>query len=299
MEFFRNAKTVRLRSHHDKYLLADEDEEDVCQDRNGSSKRAKWEVECVEINNVIRLKSCYGKYLTASSVHFLLGTAGKKVLQTVPPRLDSSVEWEPIRDGFQVKLKTRYGNFLRANGGLPPWRNSITHDIPHRTATQDWVLWEIDVTEIKTQTQTSRPPVLSVDLSDSLESEFDKSLIIQIKSPRMSMPESSDPSAGTPGKADGRVIYYHVADENGDVDDTTEEFSFIFKGNEVEELTQKLEEETGLKDIVVCSRNPLNQKVYPLKLQLPPNNVAMHVVMVPSDSKAVGEFGSPRNPGLS
>ena len=53
----------------------------------------------------------------------------------------------------------------------------------------------------------------------------------------------------------------------------------------MEELTQKLEEETGLKDIVVCSRNPLNQKVYPLKLQLPPNNVAMHVVMVPSDSK--------------
>lgn len=189
MEFFLNAKTVRLRSHHDKYLLADEDEEAVSQDRNGTSKRARWEVDCVEESNVIRLKSCYDRYLTASSVHFLLGTAGRKVLQTVPAKLDSSVEWEPIRDGFQVRLKTRYGNFLRANGGLPPWRNSITHDIPHRTATQDWVLWEVEVMEIRPQTQTSRPPDLSLERSDSMESEFNKPLVIQIKSPRKSTAE--------------------------------------------------------------------------------------------------------------
>ncbi|RHN41155.1 hypothetical protein MtrunA17_Chr8g0363011 [Medicago truncatula] len=46
---------------------------------------------------------------------------GQKVIQTLPRRLDSSVEWE----GAQVKLKTRYGNFLRGNGGLLPWRNSV------------------------------------------------------------------------------------------------------------------------------------------------------------------------------
>ncbi|CAI0410765.1 unnamed protein product [Linum tenue] len=32
MEFFHKAKVVRLRSHHDKYLLADDNEESVLQD---------------------------------------------------------------------------------------------------------------------------------------------------------------------------------------------------------------------------------------------------------------------------
>ncbi|KAG5604230.1 hypothetical protein H5410_025722 [Solanum commersonii] len=149
MELFHKAKAVRLQSHHEKYLTAEEDEESVTQDRNGGSKHAKWTVEFVEkTENVIRLKSCYGKYLTASNQPFLLGMTGRKVLQTLPNRLDSSIEWEPIREGHQVKLRTRYGQFLRGNGGLPPWRNSVTHDIPHRSKTQDWVLWDVHVVEV-------------------------------------------------------------------------------------------------------------------------------------------------------
>jgi len=50
----------------------------------------------------------------------------------------------------------RYGQYLRANGGLPPWRNSITHDIPHRSTTQDWVLWDIDILESR---KKKAPPV--------------------------------------------------------------------------------------------------------------------------------------------
>ena len=171
MELFHKAQVVRFRSHHDKYLLADEDEEAVSQDRNGSVKNARWTVEFIDNANVLRFKSCYGKYLTASNMPFLLGMTGKKVLQTLPKRLDSSLEWEPIREGFQVKLRTRYGQYLRANGGLPPWRNSITHDIPHRTATQDWVLWEVDMVEIRMQ---SPPPPLvlqPVKRTDSFSSE--------------------------------------------------------------------------------------------------------------------------------
>lgn len=140
---------VRFRSHHDKYLLAEDDEESVCQDRDGTGRNARWMVEVVENAKTLRFKSCYEKYLTASNMPFRLGLRGKKVIQTLPKRLDSSLEWEPIRDGYQVRLKTPYGQFLRANGGLPPWRNSITHDVPHRTAKQDWVLWDIDVVEIR------------------------------------------------------------------------------------------------------------------------------------------------------
>ncbi|KAE8730264.1 xylosyltransferase 2-like [Hibiscus syriacus] len=70
MEIFTKAKVVKLRSHLEKYLVADDDQETV--------------------------------------------------LQTVPDKMDWKLQWEPIRDGFQIKFKTWSGKFLRANGGTPP-----------------------------------------------------------------------------------------------------------------------------------------------------------------------------------
>lgn len=86
---------------------------------------------------------------------------------------------------------------------------------------------------------------------------------------------------GSPMK-EGRIIFYNVGDENGDVPEGSEEKFFTFKGSSVIELKEKLREEVERDDIVVCSRNPLNAKVYPLRLQLPPNNVDLHVIVVPS-----------------
>lgn len=150
MEVLEKASAVRLRSHHDKYLIAAEDEERVEQGREGSGRGARWSVERVG-DGAVRLKSCFGKYLTASNMPFLLGMTGKKVVQSLPRggRLDSSVEWEAVGEGVQVRLRTRYGQFLRANGGVPPWRNSVTHDVPHRTATQDWVLWDVELVDLR------------------------------------------------------------------------------------------------------------------------------------------------------
>ncbi|GMJ03295.1 hypothetical protein like AT1G59710 [Hibiscus trionum] len=296
MDLFLNAKSVRLRSHHDKYLLAEEDEESVTQDRNGSSKNARWTVEFVPgSQNIIRLKSSYNKYLTASNQPYLLGMTGRKVVQSLPRRLDSSVEWEPIREGSLVKLKTRYGNFLRGNGGLPPWRNSVTHDIPHRTSTQEWVLWGVDIVEVQDKSPASHPqPPLSSALQhvDSLDFESTSPSSISGKSSHFSRQESSDSYVGSPPKSEGRTIYFHVADNStGEVDDEAiEGYSFSFKGNGVDELTQKLKEETGLEDVVVCTRSPLNGKLFPLRLQLPPNNADMHVVVVPSASKVARDF---------
>lgn len=258
MDLFNKAKTVRLRSRHDKYLWAEEDEETVGQDRDGVSKNAKWRVEFIQGSPLIRLKSCYNLYLTATDIPFLLGMTGKKVLQTLPSRLDSSVEWEPIREGFHVKLKTRYGNYLRANGGPPPWRNKVTHDIPHRTATQDWVLWEVEVMEI----------------------DFQPTPVV----------EKLDPPPISAPKPDGRLIYYAIGDDNGHIEDGYEWPSFIFKGNDLHELTRKLEEEIGLQDIVVCSQHPSTGKLFPLRLQLPPNNAPMHLVLVQSSSRLARSF---------
>ncbi|KAI3691279.1 hypothetical protein L2E82_49562 [Cichorium intybus] len=149
MEVFRKAKVIRLQSWQKKYLVADDDKVTVQQSNRGSSLEARWIIEYVENNpNVIRLKSCHGLYLSATDKPFLLGITGKKVEQYPSNMIpDHSTEWEPIQEGtlFHVKLQTSSGKFLRANGGLPPWRGSITHDVISRSTTQDSVLWEVEI----------------------------------------------------------------------------------------------------------------------------------------------------------
>lgn len=145
MEFFSKAKVVKLRSHLDKYLVPDGDGGKVRQSRKGSVKRAQWTVEPGKNHNMVRLKSCNGKYLTATETPFMLGMTGKTVILTeLEAGLDGKNEWEPIRDGFQVKMKSWCGKYLRGNGGTPPWRNTVTHDDPHSSATKDWILWDIE-----------------------------------------------------------------------------------------------------------------------------------------------------------
>ena len=97
--------------------------------------------------------------------------------------------------------------------------------------------------------------------------------------------DQSDDTVSSPVKADGRLIYYRIGDEDGNVDETAKEELFCFKGMGLEELKEKLIEETGLSDISICSKNPLNGKLYPLRLHLPPNNTKMHVLLIPSPSK--------------
>ncbi|XP_062030531.1 uncharacterized protein LOC133746365 [Rosa rugosa] len=168
MEFFKKAKVVRFRSHHNKYLLAGDDEESVWQEREGHVRNARWKVEINESGTAIRLKSCYGKYLTASNTPGRLGMKSKKVVQTLPETLDSTVEWEPIREGFKVRLKMAgHGQFLRANGGVPPWRNSITHDTAHRSAAKVWGLWDVDVVEIAMDQLPAPPKKTKPDGGDS------------------------------------------------------------------------------------------------------------------------------------
>ncbi|KAJ8547844.1 hypothetical protein K7X08_021080 [Anisodus acutangulus] len=241
MVLFHKAKAVRLQSHHDKYLTADEDEESVTQDRNGALKNAKWVVEFVgKNNNVVRLNSCYGKYLTVSNQPFLLGMTGRKVLQTLPNRLDSSIEWEPIREA----------------------------------------------------------PAL-VNHSDSFASESSSPTTTtgSSKDFSFSRQESSDSLVNSPPKlGDVRLIYYHITDEFGETEEGTEGLCITFKGNGVDDLKNRLEEETGLEEIIVCTRSPLNGKLYPLCLQLPPNNANMNVIILPASCKEASTFGIPRMP---
>lgn len=110
MEFFTKTSVVKLRSHLDKYLVADADGARVRQSRRSSGRGTWWTVEEVAaeggINNKVRLRSCHGRLLTATETPFLLGMTGKTVLQTeFEAGADFKHEWEVIRDGFQVLLK--------------------------------------------------------------------------------------------------------------------------------------------------------------------------------------------------
>ncbi|KAI4328356.1 hypothetical protein L6164_020715 [Bauhinia variegata] len=168
MEFFNKAKAVKLRGHLDKYLSADSDQEKVRQSRRGWTQKTKWIVELVEgKTNLIRLKSVHGRYLTATDVPFLLGMTGQKVVQSdFDKGLDRKFEWEPIRDGFQVKLRSWCGKYLRANGSTPPWRNSITHDDPRATSTRNWILWDVESVELPELMDSYAESVLSSLASD-------------------------------------------------------------------------------------------------------------------------------------
>nr|XP_016469121.1 PREDICTED: uncharacterized protein LOC107791549 [Nicotiana tabacum] len=104
MDLFEKAESVRLRNRKDKYLIAMDDKELVSQSWKGSNNDAIWRVEFVEgRQDALRLKSYFGKYLTATNTPFIPGVSGKKVIQAdLPEKITyPSAEWEPIRDGFQ------------------------------------------------------------------------------------------------------------------------------------------------------------------------------------------------------
>ncbi|KAL9689916.1 hypothetical protein QQ045_010307 [Rhodiola kirilowii] len=273
MDLFRKAKTVRLRSYHDKYLLAHPDGESVFQDRDSKSPNAIWTVEFVPNKKAIRLKSCLRKYLTASDDIYLLGVAGRRVTQTSPSQVAdySLFEWEPVRDGVEVKLRTATGHFLRANGGLPPIRNSVTHDTPRRSVTQEWILWDVEVVDSVNKNKHQHQHQLVDNERHTLQYI-------------MSSPTSKE-AEETESPRNERMIYYNVIDDNVDVVEMGDKPCFRFKGNEVGGLKQKLAQETGLRDFIVCLRNPFDGKLYSLKLYLPQNNATMHVCVVPSVSK--------------
>ncbi|KAF3456630.1 hypothetical protein FNV43_RR01284 [Rhamnella rubrinervis] len=156
---FHNGMVVKLQSYHEKYLLAVEDQKSVIQGDNVATNNAEWTVESVPGSaSLIRLKSCYGKYLTASDELFLVGFTGFQVHQTPSGRCpDSSIEWEPIRGANQVvQLKnSRSNTFLRANTRWPPWRYSVTHKVP--SSSENHYAWNLVIVATTEKSSFSRP----------------------------------------------------------------------------------------------------------------------------------------------
>ncbi|XP_074302872.1 uncharacterized protein LOC141637208 isoform X1 [Silene latifolia] len=170
---------------------------------------------------------------------------------------------------MEVKFKTRYGNFLRANGGVPPWRNSITHDVPSSSHTQDWIRWEVDVLQVYPKVQEIK----------KIEEDEDAG---GLKRHGSTVISKSGELGVDDVKHKGRIIHYNIVQDDKNIEKVDEGLSLVFTGNGVTELCQCLEEVTGLSDIILCMRSPLNGKLYPMRLALPPNHVNLHIYVVPS-----------------
>ncbi|KAL8231545.1 hypothetical protein R6Q57_001323 [Mikania cordata] len=169
MELFPNRSTVRLKSYRDKYLLAETDEESVSQSRDGSTRNSYWTVEIVD-EDCISLKSCYGKYLTASNRPSIPGMRARylKVTQTrlgnpnpnvsmrtvddssITGKWNSALQWIPLMTEVcsEVRLKTHYGNYLQSNKGPPPLGNMVTHDLPRKEGPMNKrISWKVELVE--------------------------------------------------------------------------------------------------------------------------------------------------------
>lgn len=146
-----------------------------------------------------------------------------------------------------------------------------------------------------------RPMLADAELSQGLESvdssaSFSKQESFSSSASNSPQKSLSSVSSGSPHRFHSRTINYMVANNDGFVEAGAEEFTFKFQGTSVEQLTLKLEEETELGHIIVCSRNPVNGKLCPLRLQLPPNKNTMNVVVLLASSKAAKGFEKQQNP---
>ncbi|KAL4577234.1 hypothetical protein LXL04_013339 [Taraxacum kok-saghyz] len=149
---------IRVKYGKDRYLIAEDDKESISKCRDGSTKNAQWTIEVYDEESLY-LKSCYGKYLTASNQPSIPGMIAKhlKVVQTLPEKKNTSHQWLPVSQspmgqstdtGKQLSmwLKTPHGSYLEAHTG----RNLITHDLLRRKGCNPLnkkILWHIEIVD--------------------------------------------------------------------------------------------------------------------------------------------------------
>ncbi|KAE8667572.1 hypothetical protein F3Y22_tig00112399pilonHSYRG00040 [Hibiscus syriacus] len=168
------------------------------------------------------------------------------------------VEFDPSSsqklEGVQFRFRTRYGQYLRANGKFPPWRDHIKHEVPYLFVTQDWILWTVEILEERQQEDLPRllpPPPVETSSPHHIESNSDSNFSLR-----------------------------GLRESTLEADESTEGSGWAFDGRKALKEEAKVDEE-----FTICSRNSFSVKLYAFPVDLPPNNSAMHVVVVPQSSK--------------
>ncbi|XP_021303863.1 uncharacterized protein LOC8080079 [Sorghum bicolor] len=160
MEFFENARSVRLKSHLGTYLCAADDAEVVSHGYRRNSRGTVWAVEPAG-DEYVRLQGQRGLYLGAADPAAALdaATPSCRVVQGVPSTPnDSAFLWTPRREGAErggagcLTLSGPLGRLLRASFGETPRDNAVTLDFDVGLEESAWVVEGVPAE------QAARPP---------------------------------------------------------------------------------------------------------------------------------------------
>ncbi|WVZ99167.1 hypothetical protein U9M48_044504 [Paspalum notatum var. saurae] len=315
MEFFENARSVRLKSHLGTYLCAADDAEAVSHGYRRNSRGTVWAVEPAG-DEYVRLQGHRGLYLGAADPAAALdaATPSCRVVQGLPSTPnDSAFLWTPRWDQGRKRgagcltLSGPLGRVLRASFGETPRDNAVTLDFEVGPEESTWVV------EAVPAEQAARPPpcrAQSCDarleaaaaMSDTASSAFVRLYSAKVRGPdfcfvsfNLMLPESKtkleepppvDEPLHMPAR---RTIFHNIAREDGGVDDFDEGTwrYFTFHEQSLAALHRRLQEETKHKDFLICRRSGGDSpKLFPVILDLPPGNSEMEFVLVLMPSKS-------------
>ncbi|CAM0954718.1 unnamed protein product [Alopecurus aequalis] len=318
MEPFKDARSVRLRSHLGTYLCALDDELGVSHGYRRNSRGTVWAVELAG-DDYVRLQGQRGLYLGATELPAdVLGSRGRgtsascTVVQGTPscPN-DNAFLWSPLREGGHLTLSGPYGRLLRARFGPTPQDKAVTVDLDADPEESSWVVEHVVVPPQPPPAKAEAAPMsrakscdarleARASLSDTASSVFarfhfhsakeskGKLLLAAEEEEQSEEPSSEEEPLWKPAP---RTIFYNTARDDGGVDefdDGTWKY-FAFNEQSLVALHRRLQEETrrGDGDFVICRRGAAPPRpLFPVVLDLPPGNGDMEFVLVPVTSAA-------------
>jgi hypothetical protein len=165
MEPFKDARSVRLKSHLGTYLLALDDEA-VSHGYRRNSRGTAWAVELAG-DDYVRFQGQRGLYLGATELPAdLPGSRGRgtrascRVVQGTPScSNDNAFLWSPLREGEHLTLSGPYGRLLRARFGPTPQDNEVTVDLDADPEESSWVVEPVVVPPPPRVPATEAPPL--------------------------------------------------------------------------------------------------------------------------------------------
>ncbi|XP_044445320.1 uncharacterized protein [Triticum aestivum] len=299
MELFKDARSVRLRSHLGTYLCA-LDGVAVSHGHRRNSRGTVWAVELAG-DDYVRLQGHRGLYLGATELPADVLGRGRGtraccgvVLGSPSCPNDNAFLWSPLREGEHLALSGPYGRLLRARFGHTAQDNAVTVDLDADPEESSWVVEVVPAAEAALLLPPSPRPCRAQSCNarleaDTSESDTASSVLARVRSAKdmtSSLATVEEEPLSMPA---ARLIFYNTARDDGGVDEFDEGTwkYFSFKEQSLAALHRRLEEETRRHDFVVCRRS--GPGLFPVVLDLPPGSSQMEFFLVPAPSPAVAD----------